>query len=336
MAQYTLTGTFGTSFENNDTILLTVSSGTISPTSTTKSALAAGLTVTVDDGVTITAVANTGTCVNVLATTTAGTPPVVPDAPGAGSYDCNSRTWATASWDSGTGAVTLTPSANTTIHSYEPTNIDANSGIVYVSYVFSNSETEWDNTDEQITCDGNNALDINTGDTLDPFTCTLAGFYVNDGIVGETVTGGVTSGSIFGSITPSTYQEGLTTYYATITAPSTNYSNSGQNLQEPCPAQANGISLAPTASFGGVPITGFNPGSTVPSTQQFTVTSNTNWTIGLSGTYASLFTLSTSAGGAGTTTITVTYNGSPSWGATVSIKLNAGGSLFSTDIVYPT
>lgn len=336
MAQYTLTGTFGTSFENNDTILLTVSSGTISPTSTTKSALAAGLTVTVDDGVTITAVANTGTCVNVLATTTAGTPPVVPDAPGAGSYDCNSRIWATAEWDSATGAVTLDPSANTTIHSYEPTNIDANSGIVYVSYVFSNSETEWDNTDEQITCNGNNALDINTGDTLDPFTCTLAGFYVNDGIVGETVTGGVTSGSIFGSITPSTYQEGLTTYYATITAPSTNYSNSGQNLQEPCPAQANGISLAPTASFGGVPITGFNPGSTVPSTQQFTVTSNTNWTIGLSGTYASLFTLSTSAGGAGTTTITVTYNGSPSWGATVSIKLNAGGSLFSTDIVYPT
>ena len=312
MAQYTLTGTFGTSFENNDTILLTVSSGTISPTSTTKSALAAGLTVTVDDGVTITAVANTGTCVNVLATTTAGTPPVVPDAPGAGSYDCNSRTWATASWDSGTGAVTLTPSANTTIHSYEPTNIDANSGIVYVSYVFSNSETEWDNTDEQITCDGNNALDINTGDTLDPFTCTLAGFYVNDGIVGETVTGGVTLGSIFGSITPSTYQEGLTTYYATITAPSTNYSNSGQNLLEPCPAEANGISLAPTASFGGVPISGF--------------------TIGLSGTYASSFELSTSRGSAGTTKITVTYDGNSSWSQPVSIKLNAGGSVFSTDI----
>jgi hypothetical protein len=333
MAQYTLTGTFGTSFENNDTILLTVSSGTISPTSTTKSALAAGLTVTVDDGVTITAVANTGTCVNVLATTTAGTPPVVPDAPGSGDYDCDSRTWATASWDSGTGAVTLTPSANTTIHSYEPTNINANSGIIYVSYVFSNSETEWDNTDVQITC--NDKIPIDTGNVLPEFKCTLAGFTVADGIVGETVTGSVTSGSIVpSSITPSTYQEGLTTYYATITAPATGYSNSGQNIVTPCPASAFGTTTSPSASFGGVPITGFNPGSTLPSTQQFTVTSNTNWTIGLSGSDASLFTLSTSAGGAGTTTITVTYNGSSDWDSDVVVKLNAGGLLVTTTIDY--
>ena len=62
MAQYTITGTFVTSFENSDTILLSVSSGSITPSTTTKGALAAGLNVEIDDGATVTAVATSGTC----------------------------------------------------------------------------------------------------------------------------------------------------------------------------------------------------------------------------------------------------------------------------------
>ena len=59
----TLTGTFsGTDYTNSDAIALTVSSGTISPTTTTKSALAGGLAVTLSEGVTITATMTGGLC----------------------------------------------------------------------------------------------------------------------------------------------------------------------------------------------------------------------------------------------------------------------------------
>jgi len=58
-----LTGTFsGTDYGNSDAIALTVSSGTISPTTTTKSALASGLTVTLSEGVTIKATMTGGLC----------------------------------------------------------------------------------------------------------------------------------------------------------------------------------------------------------------------------------------------------------------------------------
>ena len=58
-----ITGTFGgTDYTGSDTIALTVSSGTISPTTTTKSALAGGLAVTLSEGVTITATITSGLC----------------------------------------------------------------------------------------------------------------------------------------------------------------------------------------------------------------------------------------------------------------------------------
>jgi hypothetical protein len=59
----TITGTFsGTNYTGSDAIALTVNSGTISPTTTTKSALASGLTVTLSEGVTITAAITSGLC----------------------------------------------------------------------------------------------------------------------------------------------------------------------------------------------------------------------------------------------------------------------------------
>ena len=65
----TLTGTFsGTDYTGTDTIALTVNSGTISPTTTTKSALAAGLAVTLSEGVTITATITSGLCNGTTAT----------------------------------------------------------------------------------------------------------------------------------------------------------------------------------------------------------------------------------------------------------------------------
>jgi len=65
----TLTGTFsGTDYTGTDTIALAVNSGTISPTTTTKSALAAGLAVTLSEGVTITATITSGLCNGTTAT----------------------------------------------------------------------------------------------------------------------------------------------------------------------------------------------------------------------------------------------------------------------------
>ncbi len=71
----TLTGTFsGTDYTNSDAIALTVSSGTISPTTTTKSALAGGLAVTLSEGVTITATVTSGLCSQEPATATVNAP----------------------------------------------------------------------------------------------------------------------------------------------------------------------------------------------------------------------------------------------------------------------
>ena len=65
----TLTGTFsGTDYVGTDTIALTVNSGTISPTTTTKSVLAAGLAVTLSEGITITATITSGLCNGTTAT----------------------------------------------------------------------------------------------------------------------------------------------------------------------------------------------------------------------------------------------------------------------------
>lgn len=343
MAQYTITGTFGTSFENSDTILLSVSSGSITPSTTTKGALAAGLNVEIDDGATVTAVATSGTCSNVIANDIAqdagATPPVAetPSTPGV-SYDCSTRNWATVNWNSGTGAVTLTPSANTTIHSYAPTNVAANSGNIDVTYTFSNSEADWDNTDAQILCSDN--LSINTGGALPTFGCSDAGFSILDGIAGAAIGANATvaNGTLvaitdINSAVVTTYAVGLNDYRAEITVPATGYTNSGQNITG-CPATASGTSTIPTGSFSG-PVSSITPG--VAGTGEFQVTSNTNWQLGLRGTYATHFTLDKYTGGPGTTTITVTYDGSNNFQEDVLISLrSASGAILAAPntIVY--
>ena len=71
MATFELSATFGSSFVNSDTVLLSVSSGTISPLNTTKADLATGITVTCNAGVTITAEITSGTCDGVTDTAVA-------------------------------------------------------------------------------------------------------------------------------------------------------------------------------------------------------------------------------------------------------------------------
>ena len=335
MAQYTITGTFGTSFENSDTILLSVSSGSITPSTTTKGALAAGLNVEIDDGATVTAVATSGTCSNVIASDIAqdagATPPVAetPSTPGV-SYNCSTRNWATVNWNSSTGAVTLTPSANTTIHSYAPTNVAANSGNIDVTYTFSNSEADWDNTDAQILCSDN--LSINTGGALPTFGCNNAGFNISNGVAGAAIGANATvaEGTLveitdINDTVVTTYAVGLNNYYAEITVPP-GYTNSGQNITG-CPATASGTSTTATGSFSG-PVSSITPG--VAGTGEFQVTSNTNWQLGLRGTYATHFTLDKYTGGNGTTTITVTYDGSNNFQEDVLISLrSASGAILA-------
>jgi hypothetical protein len=139
MATFTLTGTFGTDFENSDTISLTASSGSVSPDTTTKSALAGGITITADNDVTITATCSSGNCNGTIQTI------LTPLATGI-DYDCDTKNntggWATAAFNCETGAVTLTATANTTtISNVSPATLTTNSGQQSVSFSFVDSDS---------------------------------------------------------------------------------------------------------------------------------------------------------------------------------------------------
>ena len=139
MATFTLTGTFGTDFDNSDTISLTASSGAVSPDTTTKSALAGGITITANNDVTITATCSSGNCNGTIKTIQ------TPLATGI-VYDCDTKDniggWATAAFNCETGAVTLTPTANTTtISNVSPATLTTNSGQQSVSFSFVDSDS---------------------------------------------------------------------------------------------------------------------------------------------------------------------------------------------------
>ncbi len=77
----------------------------------------------------------------------------------------------------------------------------------------------FDNTGNSIQCSAS------AGATEADFTCAIANLSINDGTIGDTVTGTVSEGTI-ASISPSTYSSGEQTYTATINIPS-GYTNSG-------------------------------------------------------------------------------------------------------------
>jgi len=151
MATFTLTGTFGADFSNTDTISLAASAGSVSPDTTTKSALAAGLTITANNNVTVTATCSSGNCNGTIQTI------LTPLATGI-AYDCNTKTWATAAFNCETGAVTLTAVDNTTtISNVSPATLTTNSGTQNVSFSF---------------VDSNNSAYSNAGTTING--CTVA------------------------------------------------------------------------------------------------------------------------------------------------------------------
>ena len=93
------------------------------------------------------------------------------------------------------------------------------------------------------------------------FECSYSGLNVPDGIVGNTVTATATEGTI-GTITPSTYQLGSTTYSVQITAPG-GYTNAGNIIL--CTDTATGT---PTFVCGdaGLSVNDGNVGATVTGT----------------------------------------------------------------------
>jgi hypothetical protein len=83
----------------------------------------------------------------------APTPPA-PTPPASASYSCaNAVNWVTASYNCSTGAITVTPDyGSVTVHSYSPTSATQDTGLVTITYTISDSDTYWDNVNQQITC----------------------------------------------------------------------------------------------------------------------------------------------------------------------------------------
>ncbi len=111
-------------------------------------------TTTAAPTTTTTAAPTTTTTTTLTPTTTTTTAPI-------GDYTCSTQNWATATYNGSTGAITVTPVlGTTTIHSYSPTTATANTGDVYITYTFSDSNPAWNNTGTQLTC--NNAITLST------------------------------------------------------------------------------------------------------------------------------------------------------------------------------
>ena len=106
-----------------------------------------------------------------------------------------------------------------TLVSVSPTNIQSGFTTYTASIRVPNG---YSNSGVTITC-----TDTATGTSVDPIlTCPIAGLSIDDGTVGDTVTGTVSVGTI-ASISPSTYTSGSATYTAVINIPASGYSNSG-------------------------------------------------------------------------------------------------------------
>ena len=161
-----ITGTFasGTNYTNSDTIALTVNSGTISPTTTTKSALSGGLAVTLSEGVTITATITSGLCNTTPPTQATATAPqaatVVINGPGtAFTYDnvvltasttgtVTARQWykgtssnftpGTSNLIAGATGVTLTTQETTAATKYYKVKINGSTNSAAHTVVYSN------------------------------------------------------------------------------------------------------------------------------------------------------------------------------------------------------
>ena len=158
-------------------------------------------------------------------TTPPTTPTPLPD------YDCstNGAGWVNASWNSSTGAISVTGAAGTTtVHSFSPTSAAAGNGVVSVTFTFSSSDSQYGNTGTQYTC--TNLVTVDTGTTPAPtlpeFSCSIANPVISQGTVGDAVVVSVDEGSV-ASVSPSVYTEGTNNYTVVVTIPSSGYQNGG-------------------------------------------------------------------------------------------------------------
>ena len=208
----------------------TVSAGTI--TSITPSTYTTGsdtytAAITVPSGY-----ANSGSSINCTATATGTTtqPQTTAALP---NYNCstNGAGWVNASWNSSTGAISVTGAAGTTtVHSYSPSSAAAGNGVVSVTFTFSSSDSQYGNTGTQFTC--TNLVTVDTGTTAAPtlptFSCSIANPVIAQGNVGASVSVTLDEGSV-SSVSPSTYSEGTNNYTVVVTIPS-GYQNAGGTL----------------------------------------------------------------------------------------------------------
>ena len=117
---------------------------------------------------------------------------------------------------------------------------------------------------------------INDTSQSPTWDCTDAGLTINNGTIGDSVTGSLSGTGTLVSFSPSTYQSGSTTYTANITVPAANanghaYTNAGQTEQ--CTANATGT--APQVYYysfhgggaNGYPYAQSSSGLTDPSSQ---------------------------------------------------------------------
>ena len=138
---------------------------------------------------------------------------------GANIFTCNDAGFSIINGATGDSSLTKSSVSLGTLVSVSPSTLQSGSAQYTASIRVPNGYT---NTGATITC-----TDNATGtDTDIEFTAAIANLQINDGTVGDTVTGTVDAGTI-ASISPSVYSQGTATYTATINIPASGYTNSG-------------------------------------------------------------------------------------------------------------
>ena len=138
---------------------------------------------------------------------------------GANIFTCNDAGFSIINGSTGESSLTKSSVSLGTLISVSPSTLQSGSAQYTASIRVPNGYT---NTGATITC-----TDNATGtDTDIEFTPAVANLQINDGTVGDTVTGTVDAGTI-ASISPSVYSQGTATYTATINIPASGYTNSG-------------------------------------------------------------------------------------------------------------
>lgn len=89
----------------------------------------------------------------------------------------------------------------------------------------------------------------------------------------------------------------------------------------PVPVAPTPVPVAYSGSISPQPIAAFTPG--IASSYTISVTANTSWTLGVTSGAVGYFAVSPSSGSSGTSSVTLTYNGSNSWTSDGGLRLTS-------------